>query len=99
MLDLVSTLFWIARGEAHEGNPVMRLALRYGPGWFIAVKLFAFVPALVLAEWYRHHRPSLVRNLLRLVLGVYVILYLRSLVNQPLGPGRSLVDLLAGLLP
>lgn len=92
MLDLLTTLYWIARGHAGEGNPLMRWTLQAGPKALILAKLAAFVPSLLIAEWYRSRNPQLVRLALRGVIAAYCLLYLRSLVNQP-GPA----DFLAGL--
>jgi len=76
LLDLLSTMYWLSRGEAQEGNPLMARFVHMGPVAFIVAKLCAFVPALLLAEWYRPRNPTLIRQTLRLVALLYVGAYL-----------------------
>jgi hypothetical protein len=75
LLDLVTTLYWISRGEAREGNWLMARFLESGQVAFIAAKLLMFVPALVLAEWYRLRNPELIARVMRWVILAYVAAY------------------------
>jgi hypothetical protein len=76
LVDLVTTLYWISRGEAHEGNQWMARVLELGPRAFILVKVLTFAPALVLAEWYRPRNPELIARVMRWVILGYLIAYL-----------------------
>jgi hypothetical protein len=73
--DLISTLVFMRSHEASEANMVMRFYLQYGMGAFIGAKCLLFLPALLIAEWYRHRNPRLITGTLRLVILLYVGLY------------------------
>lgn len=96
LADLVTTLFWISRGEAREGNPFMARFLHQGAVPFIIAKLCMFVPAIIVAEWYRPRKPALITGVMRLVIAAYVLLYVRRA-----GPdvAARLAELLAGFAP
>src|SRR5713101_8018624 len=74
-LDLVSTLFLVQRQGADEGNSLMSFYLQQGTGTFIAAKCLMFIPALLIAEWYRRRNPQLVSMTLRGVIVLYVLFY------------------------
>src|SRR6266849_371298 len=74
-IDLLSTLALIQHQGADEGNGLMSFYLRQGTGAFIAAKCLLFVPALLIAEWYRRRNPRLVLLTLRTVIVMYVCLY------------------------
>ena len=74
-IDLLSTLALIQHQGADEGNGLMSFYLRQGTGAFIAAKCLLFVPALMIAEWYRRRNPRLVSLTLRTVIVMYVFLY------------------------
>jgi len=65
MADLASTLYWLAMGQAREGNPIMAWFLQGGVSSFIAGKIVMFAPALILAEWYRPRNPELITRVMR----------------------------------
>lgn len=73
--DLFSTLFLVQRHGADEGNALMSFYLRHGTGIFILVKCLLFVPALLIAEWYRRRNPRLVVTALRTVIALYLAFY------------------------
>jgi hypothetical protein len=75
LADLASTVMFMRGQGATEGNMVMRFYLQYGLLAFIGAKCLLFLPALLIAEWYRHHNPRLVTGTLRLVILLYVGLY------------------------
>jgi hypothetical protein len=83
--DLISTLFLIHHQGADEGNMLMSFYLQQGTGAFIAAKCLLFVPALMIAEWYRRHNPRLVAATLRSVIVMYVAFYAVGVfqVNRP----------------
>jgi hypothetical protein len=73
--DLISTLVFVRGHGATEANMVMRFYLQYGLVAFIGAKCLLFLPALLIAEWYRHRNPRLITGTLRLVILLYVSLY------------------------
>lgn len=84
-VDLLSTVLLIQHQGAAEGNALMNFYLRQGTGVFIAAKCFLFVPALVIAEWYRRRNPRLVSFTLRAVIAMYLLVYAVGVfqVNRP----------------
>jgi hypothetical protein len=76
LADLISTLFLVRHHQAGEGNFVMDFYLQQGPLAFVAVKCLLFVPALVMAEWYRRKNPRLIVKTLRLVIVLYIAFYM-----------------------
>ena len=83
--DLISTLFLIHHHGADEGNSLMSFYLQQGTWAFIAAKCLLFVPALMIAEWYRRRNPRLVAATLRSVIVMYVAFYAVGVfqVNRP----------------
>jgi hypothetical protein len=75
VLDLLSTLFLVQHRDASEGNAVMNFYLQLGIAPFVGVKCLLFVPALLIAEWYRHRNPRLVIRTLRVVIVLYLTVY------------------------
>jgi hypothetical protein len=90
--DLLSTLVLVQHG-AGEGNALMSFYLQQGTWAFIAAKCVLFVPALMIAEWYRRRNPRLISMALRGVIVMYLLLYTLGVfqVNRPeraaLSPG------------
>lgn len=74
-LDALSTYLLLVTGWAHEANPLLRLAAEVSPVYFLLVKTLTYLPAIVVAEWYREQRPQLVQTALRLALAVYLTTY------------------------
>lgn len=75
LLDLVTTLYWVTHGMAQEGNPVLAYFLDMGIAPFILAKVVTFVPAIVVAEWYRPHNPALITRAMRWVIAGYLVIY------------------------
>jgi cell division protein FtsW (lipid II flippase) len=84
-LDLLSTLVLIQHHGADEGNTLMSFYLKQGTWAFIGAKCLLFVPALMIAEWYRRRNPRLVSVTLRAVIVTYVVFYAAGVVqgNRP----------------
>ncbi|HEU4752686.1 MAG TPA: DUF5658 family protein [Armatimonadota bacterium] len=82
LLDLLTTLWWISQGQAHEGNPFLAHYLSYGHVPFIAAKLFTFVPAVVIAEWYRPRNPALIHRVLRWTIILYLAIYVAGVFGH-----------------
>jgi hypothetical protein len=85
LADLLSTLFLVHRHGADEGNTLMSYYLHLGTGAFVAAKCMLFVPALLIAEWYRRRNPRLVAATLQGVIVMYVTLYALGIfqANRP----------------
>ncbi len=75
LLDLLTTLYWVSKGQAREGNPLMDYFLRQGTVSFIIAKVSMFAPAIVAAEWYRPRNPRLIQRLMRWTIFGYLYLY------------------------
>lgn len=76
LLDLATTLFWIARHGASEGNPLMAYFLeRNGAVGFALAKCATFIPPLMIAEWARRTHPRFVHAALRCGIVGYLALY------------------------
>jgi hypothetical protein len=82
MLDMLSSAWLFQNGLAVEGNPVLRGFAEAGIAPFIGAKLASFLPALLVAEWYRRIRPRRARPLLRFTIVGYVGVYLLAVVGQ-----------------
>jgi hypothetical protein len=75
-LDLLTTIFLIATGQAHEANPLMAGLLNsFGPGGLIGAKFVFLAGPLVIAESARKKNPAFVRTALRIGIILYITLY------------------------
>jgi hypothetical protein len=93
--DALSTWAFLTTRTATEANPLLAHAAAVSPEYFLCVKVMTFVPAIIVAEWYRRHRPEFVRQSLRIVTGAYLAIYGLFVVPQLLF--RVLPQLLLGL--
>lgn len=82
LLDLITTLYWVSQGQAREGNPVLAFYLDQGHIPFIGVKLFMFVPSVIMAEWYRAHNPTLITRVMRWVCVGYIFIYVSGVFSH-----------------
>jgi hypothetical protein len=80
--DALSTWAFLVTRTATEANPVLAHAASVSPQHFLVVKLLTFVPAIVLAEWYRRRNPNFVRMGLRVATTAYVAIYSLFVVPQ-----------------
>lgn len=94
--DLLTTLLLVQRDGADEGNSLMSFYLRQGTGAFIAVKCLMFIPALLIAEWYRRRNPRLVCATLRGVIVMYLAFYAIGVLqmNRPVTAAERSADYL-----
>lgn len=74
-LDLITTIWFVQRGNASEGNPVMRFYLERGIVPFALAKMLLFLGPLAVLEWARRRNPRFVRTMLRLGIALYVGAY------------------------
>ncbi len=81
-LDMLSSAYLFHHGMATEANPVLRASAEAGLFPFISAKTLSFVPALAVAEWYRHQNPRFIRNLLRTACALYAGIYLLMVGGQ-----------------
>jgi hypothetical protein len=79
--DLISTLLLVRHHQAGEGNFLMDFYLQQGMPMFVAAKCLLFVPALLMAEWYRRKNPRLIIQTLRLVIVLYAAFYAVGVVH------------------
>ncbi|MGV3723736.1 MAG: DUF5658 family protein [Actinomycetota bacterium] len=84
-LDMLSSAWLFHHGLAVEGNPVLRGFAEAGIAPFMGAKLASFLPALVMAEWYRRVRPRRARPLLRGTIVGYVAVYMFAVMGQFVG--------------
>lgn len=82
LLDLSTTIFWVAMGQAREGNPLMAYFLSLGAVPFIVAKIATFAPAVMAAEWYRPYNPGLISRLLRWVIVGYLVTYIAGVAGH-----------------
>src|SRR5205807_625655 len=87
--DALSTYVFLHTNVAREANPLLSAAAASSPGLFLFVKLMTFVPAILLAEWYRRINPTFVRRGLRLATAVYLGAYFIFVVPQLLFQSSS----------
>ena len=85
LADLLTTLFWLATGQAVEVNPIMAAVLRAGVWPFVIAKLGTLVAYVGIMEWYRRRRnPVFARVVGNITLigyiGIYAIAF--ACVNQ-----------------
>ena len=84
-VDLLTTIFWIARGEAFEANYLFNIILKdYGPTGFCIAKALLLGLPLAVAEAARKQNERFVRIALRICIVAYVLLYVRSFVMSNL---------------
>ena len=72
--DLTTTLWFVGRFGAAEGNPLMKYYLELGTLPFVLAKLTLFLVPLAILEWARQRNPRFVTGMLR----VGIVLYLGS---------------------
>lgn len=86
-VDLVSTVYLIATGQAQEANPLMAgLLTAFGPRGLIAAKFLLLAVPLALAEFARKRKPAFVRTALRVGLILYLTIYAVSFIRYNLSP-------------
>ena len=81
-LDMLSSAWLFHHGLAVEGNPMLRGFAEAGLFPFVGAKVASFLPALVVAEWYRRIRPRRARLLLRCAIVGYVGIYTLAVAGQ-----------------
>ncbi len=75
-LDLLTTIYLVASGQAHEANPFMAGVLySYGPRGLIAAKVVLLAGPLIAAESARRRNPQFVKTALRIGIVLYLALY------------------------
>ncbi len=86
ILDMLSTVYLLATGQAREANPLFDGILHtFGPLGFIVFKALLLGGPLAVAEWARKRNEPFVRSALRLgillYIGFYLINFLRFNLN------------------
>jgi hypothetical protein len=86
-VDLVSTVYLIATGQAQEANPLMAgLLTAFGPRGLVAAKFLLLAVPLAIAEIARKKKPAFVRTALRIGLLLYLMIYTVSFIRYNLSP-------------
>jgi hypothetical protein len=75
IVDLASTMWLLAAGLATEGNPLMAHLLSHSPLLFCTVKMGTVTCLVVVTEWYKRSNPAFARNVLRVAIVLYLVLY------------------------
>ncbi len=75
-VDMYTTLWWVAHGEAHEANPLLAWTFQHHPVWFVVVKCVSCLPGIFLLTTLAQRRRQLTVWLLRLAVVVYLSIYL-----------------------
>jgi hypothetical protein len=84
-LDMLSSAWLFHHNLAIEANPVLRPAAEAGVFSFMSAKALTFLPAIVMCEWYRRHRPAFVIPLLRWAGYGYACVYTLMVARQFIG--------------
>lgn len=81
-VDLLSTVYLIATGQATEANPLMSgLLHRLGPTGLITAKALLLAIPLAVAEMARRRRPQFVRAALRVGIAAYLFLWVYAMAR------------------
>ncbi|MCW3097146.1 MAG: hypothetical protein JWL77_2764 [Chthonomonadaceae bacterium] len=75
MLDMLSTAWLLHKGLAKEANPVMGFYVDRSLPVFVVVKSLMFIAPLTVLEMLRRRNPVFVRNMLRLGVVAYLLVY------------------------
>jgi hypothetical protein len=73
--DMVSTAWLLSTHIAREANPILSYYVDQSILSFIAVKTLLFFAPLYVLEMLRRDRPLYIRNLLRVGIATYVLVY------------------------
>jgi hypothetical protein len=80
-VDLLTTVFLVARGQAYEANYLFGVILKdYGPVGFALAKGALLALPLTVAELARKQNERFVKLALRICIILYIGLYVRSFV-------------------
>ena len=75
MADMISTLFFVARGSATEQNPIMAACMNHSPAMFVLVKIASFVPFIITVELYKRKNPSFALAACRCAIALYLVTF------------------------
>ena len=73
--DLITTLVWVHRHGAEEGNPIFRAYLAMGPVWFALAKIVMLICPIAILELANRRRPRTGRWGSRFAIAAYVAFY------------------------
>jgi hypothetical protein len=93
-VDLLSTVYLLATGQAVEANALMRWVLHVaGPTGLVVCKATLLAGPLAVAEISRQKHPEFVRAALRVGIAAYALIYLAAFARY------NLPALLSGMGP
>ena len=75
LADMGSTMWLVLSGVAVEANPIVGYYMSHGTWVFAAAKVFMLVGPLIVLEWIRQQKPLFVRNMMRVGLVLYLLVY------------------------
>ena len=75
VLDLTTTLIWVANSGAQEANPIFRYYLAMGPLWFVVAKFICLLCPILLFEFAKNHRPQSAIRGARIAIVGYLVMY------------------------
>lgn len=75
LADMISTLFFVLRGQAVEQNPLMKVCLDQSPLVFVLVKLASFIPFVLAVELYRRKNEEFARFACRTAIAAYIVTF------------------------
>ena len=75
LLDMLTTLYFVAQGMAVESNPIMDMFLKISPLMFIIAKVISFIPFVIAVEWYRRYNPKFSSIATRCTIAAYLLIY------------------------
>ena len=73
--DLITTLTWVHKHGAEEGNPIFRAYLAMGPVWFALAKIVLLICPIIILEVANRRRPRTGRWGSRFAIAAYVAFY------------------------
>jgi hypothetical protein len=74
-VDMLTTLWWVARGIASEANPLLAWTLDHHPLLFVLLKCATFLPPLLLVPRLGRERPEFTRRALAFACLAYIGIY------------------------
>lgn len=88
-LDMLFTAWLLQKGLAKEANPVMKFYVDRSLLDFVVVKSLMFIAPLTVLELLRRKNPVFVRNMLRVGIVAYLLMYCVGSIRANAGHGNA----------
>jgi hypothetical protein len=82
LVDLLTSVYWLATGQMREGNPIMSLVLGHGVLPFIFTKICTLILYVTVMSWYERQRPRRARVLGIATLCLYLAMYFMTFLRM-----------------